>query len=870
MNLPRLLHLALRRATYALGGAAIALLAPLAMPGAAQAQPTLVRVGVYDNPPKLFLDGQARPAGILGELLLEIARRQGWTIETVQCEWQQCLNALQSGLVDLVPGVAHDRMREALYSFHATPALEDWSQIFTANDTLIRAINDLKGKRIAVMAGTLQLTQLNAILENLDLQAQIVTASSQADALELVRRDQADAAVVGHLFGLRYAGDYGLKNTAIRFEPTSSYYVTAKGHHPELLAAIDAQLKQWQDKADTFYTDTLSQWGIRLIEKPPKPWIMPSLTILAALLAVALLTLYLMRGGLRRQRQKLVRTEHRMHTVLDAIDAYVFIKDSHFRYLYANRKMCEDLNYTAQSIVGKTDQDLYANKQTINEFRRNDEQVLYSGERVAAEEIVRDRKGEVRATFFSVKMPVRDPDTQQMVLYGISTNISALKATQSENYRLAFYDPLTELPNRRLLLQRLEQHLLTVEPCQKPSALYFLDLDRFKHINDARGHAIGDSLLRLVARRLSLLIDAQDIVARLGGDEFVILKMLRPGSLDQCRQQALDFAEQLRARLEEPYIIEGHSYLSSSSIGLALITDKTLSAEELMRQADTAMYRSKESGRNQITLYEPGMQEALEEHLTLLHDLSFAIGSDQLRLFVQSQYDKLGRISGAEVLLRWHHPTRGVLTPNLFIPLAESSDLITPLGDWIMAAVCDLLLQTQPAAFPISLNVSPIQFRRPDFAARTRQILESSGAPAHRLIFEITEGVLMEDFVSASTMMRELTGLGIRFSMDDFGTGYSNLAAISRLPLYELKIDRSLIMGVPLEQDANAIVRTVLAMARQLRLHVVAEGIENEQQKAFLLRRGCHALQGYLLSPPQPIEQWVEVVRQEHARNLLP
>lgn len=870
MILPRHSLFSLRRAIRILGQLIVALACLLTLTETRAAQPTLVRVGVFDNPPKLFLDSQGKPGGILGELLVEIARRQNWALETVQCDWQQCLNALQGGLVDLVPGVAINPLRESLYSFHTTPALQDWSQIFAANDTLIRAINDLNGKRIAVMAGTVQQIQLDGLLASLHLNAHVVTASSQAHAMELVQSRQADATVVGHLYGMRYASDYGLKSTAIRFEPSSTFYVTAKGQHPELLSAIEAQLHQWQDNADSFYTDTLGHWGIRLIEKPPKPWIMPSLMILGALLIIALLTMYLMRSGLRRQREKLVQTEHRMHTVLDAIDAYVFIKDQNFRYLYANRKLCEDLNYTADGIVGKTDKDLYANKQTINEFRRNDEQVLYSLERLATEEIVRDRKGDVRATFFSIKMPVQDPDTQQTVLYGISTNISALKATQSENYRLAFYDPLTELPNRRLLLQRLEWHLQTVEPCQQPSALYFLDLDRFKHINDARGHAIGDSLLRLVAHRLSLLMDAQDIVARLGGDEFVILKLLQPGTLQQCQEQALTIAEQLRKRLEEPYVIEGHSYLSSSSIGLALITDKSLTAEELMRQADTAMYRSKESGRNQITLYEPGMQEALEEHLNLQHDLTFAIGSDQLRLFVQSQYDKHGQISGAEVLLRWHHPTRGILTPNLFIPLAESTDLITPLGDWIMASVCDLLLQTQPAAFPISINVSPIQFRRPDFAARTRQILESSGAPAHRLIFEITEGVLMEDFDSASAMMHELTHLGIRFSMDDFGTGYSNLAAIRRLPLFELKIDRSLILGVPTEPDANAIVRTVLAMAHQLGLHVVAEGIENEQQRIFLLRRGCHALQGYLLSPPQPIEEWVKAVHNQTTSGPLP
>ncbi|MDT8466064.1 transporter substrate-binding domain-containing protein [Alcaligenes nematophilus] len=364
---------------YVLGMlAALGFVAPAAH-AAPHSQQHIVRVGIYENPPKLLLDSQARPGGIMGELLLEIAKREGWALEAVQCDWQQCLNALQNDLLDIVPGLAYSPERAALYSFHSRAVLEDWSQIFTGKTTHIGALNDLNGKRIAVMSGTLQLTQLYNILQKLELGSKLVITDSQYNALKLVQSKQADAAVVGHLFGVRHAGEHGLKTAPIRLEPTNTYFVTAKDRHLDLLAAIDTHIKQWQDNNDPFYTETLNQWGLRLIEKPTKPWIIPALLTLGVLLTIALLTVTLMRIGLRRQRKKLVRTEHHLHTVLDAIDAYVYIKDDQFRYQYANRKLCEDLNYTTVSIVGKTDQDLYANKQTINEFRHNDEQVLYSG-----------------------------------------------------------------------------------------------------------------------------------------------------------------------------------------------------------------------------------------------------------------------------------------------------------------------------------------------------------------------------------------------------------------------------------------------------------------------------------------------------------
>jgi diguanylate cyclase (GGDEF)-like protein len=435
------------------------------------------------------------------------------------------------------------------------------------------------------------------------------------------------------------------------------------------------------------------------------------------------------------------------------------------------------------------------------------------------------------------------------------TAIEARDRTAAEIKQLAFYDPLTGLPNRRLLLDRLAGLLASSERNGTISAVMFVDLDRFKFINDARGHATGDAVLKHAAERLSLLVRKVDTVARIGGDEFVVLLAhLAPEMTSACSAAQL-VADKIRVHLAEGFDIDGQVYLSSASIGVSLLPRFGRSADDLLREADTAMYRAKASGRNGVAFFEAAMQAEVERRLTLERDLAEAIDGRQLSMHFQPQFDHGGRLHGAELLMRWQRSDGSMVPPATFIPLAEETGMIVRLGMWALREACRAQRQMAAGghALPLSVNVSPHQFRQPDFVQQVRQTLHEGGMAPTLLILEVTEGLLIDKLDDTVARMHELAALGVRFSIDDFGTGYSSLAYLKKMPLYELKVDRSFMQDTPYDPSSTAIVQSILAMARHLGLRVVAEGVETRAQADFLAANGCDAMQGFLLARPAPL-----------------
>ncbi len=426
-------------------------------------------------------------------------------------------------------------------------------------------------------------------------------------------------------------------------------------------------------------------------------------------------------------------------------------------------------------------------------------------------------------------------------------------------HRLAFYDVLTGLPNRRLLMERLEAMVAQARAGRGLGAVLYVDLDNFKQVNDARGHATGDALLVHATARLSGVLRQRDIVARIGGDEFVVLLDGLDADGAAATRAARAVADKIRVALAEPFEIDGQSYHTSASIGVALPLHDEGDAHDLLREADTAMYHAKAEGRNGVALFEAAMLKDAQHRLTLERDLAQAFEQGELAMHVQLQVGHDGQPAGAELLMRWQRADGGFVPPDVFIPVAEASGLIVPLGRWVLREACRAWLALSAAGhpLPLSINVSPLQFRQPDFVTDVRAVLEETGAPPGQLIFEVTEGLLVEDVGQTVGRMRELADLGIRFSIDDFGTGYSNLAYLKKMPLYELKIDKSFMRDTPHDANGTAIVQSILAMAGHLGLRVVAEGIECEAQAHFLAAHGGAAMQGYLFHRPMPLAQLI-------------
>lgn len=434
-----------------------------------------------------------------------------------------------------------------------------------------------------------------------------------------------------------------------------------------------------------------------------------------------------------------------------------------------------------------------------------------------------------------------------------------LRAAHDEIAKLAFYDPLTTLPNRRLLMERLEDSLASCARDDQLCALLFIDLDNFKSLNDTLGHQMGDLLLQEVARRLSSTIRGEETVARWGGDEFVII--LKEASLiaERVAARAEAVAARILTLINQPYLLDSHEWMSASSIGITVFGGRQGSANEILKQADIAMYEAKEAGRNTVRFFAPALQAAVNARATLEADLREALKSDQFELYFQPQLEN-GFVFGVEGLLRWNHPRRGLLLPDQFIPLAEETGLIKVLGDWVLEAACKQIAawsgDAATAFLSVAVNVNPLQWRQPDFVKRILAILERTGANPSNLDIELTESVMVDDVEEVVAKMTELRNHGLQFSMDDFGTGYSSLSYLKRLPLTRLKIDQSFVRDVVSDATSRAIAEAIISLSRFLGLSVIAEGLESAAEESMLIKLGCHAFQGFLISRPKPREQF--------------
>jgi diguanylate cyclase (GGDEF)-like protein len=449
----------------------------------------------------------------------------------------------------------------------------------------------------------------------------------------------------------------------------------------------------------------------------------------------------------------------------------------------------------------------------------------------------------------------------------VLADITERKHAEEEIHHLAFYDPLTELPNRRLVQDRLGRALAISNRSRHYGALLFLDLDNFKTLNDTRGHDVGDQLLIESARRISASLRAGDTVARLGGDEFLVLLEGLSTEMQDAAVQARHVGEKIREALSEPYLLAGREFRCAASIGATLFFAEAESVETLLKHADLAMYKAKDAGRNTLRFFDPAMQTALDVRSALETDLRRATEGGQLRLYYQPQVDNASRLIGAEALLRWEHPERGMVMPGSFISLAEETSLILPIGEWVLTTACVQIKAWSTASatrdLKLAVNVSARQFRQPGFVDQVRKILTQTGANPQSLKIELTESMVLDDVGDTFEKMHALKALGIGFSLDDFGTGSSSLSYLTRLPLDQLKIDRSFVVNLPDDRNDAIIAQTIITMGKSLGLDVIAEGVETEAQREFLDRHDCSAYQGYLFSRPLPLAEFSRLLTTE-------
>lgn len=473
----------------------------------------------------------------------------------------------------------------------------------------------------------------------------------------------------------------------------------------------------------------------------------------------------------------------------------------------------------------------------------------------------RRKNGDIYPEFLTIAA-VKDGDGKLTNYIGTLMDISTIKAAEQEIERLAFYDPLTGLANRRLFTDRLRQGFAASNRSGHEGALLYLDIDNFKMLNDAHGHRVGDLLLQEVATRLGNCVREGDTVARLGGDEFVIMLIGLSEESVEAAGQAKFIGHKILRTLEEPFQLEAHRYNCTSSIGIVLF--KGQQEDKLLQPADIAMYQAKKAGGNTLRFFDENMQKTITKRVNLERELREAIEQQQFELYYQVQTDSFGCPIGAEALIRWNHPERGVLSPIEFIPLAEETGLILPIGHWVLETACAQLKAWQQDAptrnLVLSVNVSAKQFYQADFISQVQAVVSEHAVNPILLELELTESLLLDNVENTVTTMNRLKAIGIRFSLDDFGTGYSSLQYLKRLPLDQLKIDQSFVRDIVSDYHDLSIVRTIISMAQSLELDVIAEGVEMEDQWRLLLNKGCTHFQGYLFGKPVPLEQFETLI----------
>jgi len=562
----------------------------------------------------------------------------------------------------------------------------------------------------------------------------------------------------------------------------------------------------------------------------------------------------------RRAEEELYRAHQMLQTILNTIPQRVFWKDRNCTYVGCNRAFATDagLNNPAE-IIGKSDFDLVWSE-TAEVYRTDDKLVMEQGSAKLGYEEIQDRADRGRVWLRTSKLPLWDREGKVIGVIGTYEDITARKLAEERVQYLAYYDALTGLPNRTLLQDRLAKALAGARRRKDKVAILFLDLDRFKDINDSLGHSVADLLLQEVAERLKTWAREQDTVARVGGDEFLIVLT---GLKDVA--DAAVATERIVNLMTAEFVVQGHSLSIGCSVGISIFPEHGADGETLIKNADAAMYSAKDNGRNNFRFFTADMNAQVVERLTLENSLRLALDKKELFLVYQPQMDiATGRITGLEALLRWQHPDLGLVPPDKFIRIAENSGLILPIGEWVVRTACRQARKWQDEGLPavsVAVNVSAIQFRQDGFCELIRRVLHETGLAPQYLELELTESLLLANANLMLSVVQELKAIGVTLAIDDFGTGYSSFSYLRQFRVSKLKIDRVFIRDVAVNPDDAAIASAIISMAKSLHLKVIAEGVEDEAQMSFLRAHQCDEIQGYYFSKPLAVDKVADKLR---------
>ena len=839
-----------------------------------------IRLGIDpDWAPFEYIGEQQIYRGMAADYIALVSKRLGVKMIPVDgLSWSGVLDAAKNKRLDVLPAATATPQRKQYLSFTA-PYLDFPMVIITRDDApFVSSLDALKGQQVAVVKGYVS----HELLATNHPKLALTPTATLNEALTTLSTGGLDA-FVGNLASITHAiNQLGLNNLKVSAHTPYSFKLGmgVRDDWPELVTILDKTLR-------SLSADEVSQIQQKWIGLQPGDGIdlIKIAIVIVPILAAALLVLIMMMRSNRKLRHEIVeRQQVEIQLRLSEEALHELQRTAHIGWwqwdLANNTLKWSDEVF---AITGRDPESFTPTPETFMSVIHPDDLPALN----SAIEGVMSGKAEEYNTEFRV---IREDGTQRHVhsygrLYGSSIDASSYFAgvlhditerKQSEEKLLeqAYTDELTHLPNRNHFMEQLGKTLAHSRRHGYFSALLFFDLDNFKMINDSMGHHNGDKLLTEVGARLSRMVRQEDTAARLGGDEFVIIVANLGSDEAHAAEQARNIAEKVHATLSMPFSLGGSEHHLTMSTGITLFPTANEDINDILKFADTAMYRAKESGRDTIRFFQPSMQQAADERFALQGKLRQALFNEELELHYQPQCDATGKVIGAESLLRWQQPELGSVSPARFIPLAEESGMILDIGIWVLREACQQITTWQQQGIDIetlAVNVSPRQFHQLDFVTQVQAIIRESGIDPTRLELELTEGILVENIADVTTKIEQLQQMGIRFAIDDFGTGYSSLRYLKQLPLDRLKIDQSFVRDIHCTEANAHIVETIISMAHHLELELIAEGVETNEELRFLEVRGCNKFQGYYFSKPLPKQQMTELLllRQQQNRESL-
>ena len=812
-------------------------------------------VGLYDNPPKVYRSETDQPAGLFVDLLETMARQHGWTLEYRDCQWNDCLQALEAGELDLMPDVAATDQRRRRFAFHQVPVTQAWSQLYRPAHLDLLTLDDLRGLRISVLEGSVQQVWFQSRPE---LEVELVTVTSMMDGFAAVAEQRAEAAATNNFFGARFASRHGLAEAAITFDQQSLHFAAPLTADPQVLHAIDRSLAQWKGETDSPYYRALQRALVPPVVSAIPQWA-AALTVSLAFIVVLLSAVSsLLRWRIKVRTRALESSRQQLEHVLDSSPVVLYRASS-------NELNPNWVSPNIERLFGFQAADLTTGNSWEEQILEDDREqrrltaaTLPEAGQLALDYRIRDRHGQIRHLRDEMRLlPARGGLAE---VIGSWTDLTADYQQQARIRYLSKHDRLTGLPNRSFLYQQIDTAIAHSKLSGQAGMVLMIDLDRFGAINETAGMAIGDQLLAAQARRLLAEVSATDLVARSGNDEFCLL-LAAPDSPQSIALLCQSVLEAIAA----PITVEGKSLSITASVGLAHFPAHGTNASDVMAAAELALQQARKGGGNSWEIYHPELGTVTSQRMHLEQDINQALEQNQFMLVFQPQYRLHGQdLIGMETLIRWQHPERGLVTPGEFIPFAEETGQIRKIDLWVLHRACRQLANWQSAGLQVprlSINLSASEFRSEALADTVAAVIQEYRIPANRLELEITETTLMEAPDKASAVLRRLHQLGLHLSMDDFGTGYSNLVQLLALPLDQLKIDQSLLGNIENSAQKRSVLKAIIALAEALDMELIAEGIETQAQLAFLKQAGCPLGQGFLLGRPMPVAEATELLK---------